>query len=203
MISEMQAYRPYLQWIALNTLIWPISNIVFAAIVSIAGVISPPVFLDISVNFAIGFVIGLTQWLFLKKYYPLQILWILTIAGSYIFFGLMHWLVGEFLAGSINWIAGGFFAGLSQYFLLRKIFQKPFLWFLVSLVAALLCFWALTPSYPNLFLFHGTIYGAITLFSLGLKKRDIFIHLSPDMRERVEHKFDHITDDKQESQATD
>lgn len=158
MNHEMNRQRPYFQWVALNTLVWPISNIVYAALLKTTGAIQPSVPVNVVGHFAIGFVIGTTQWLFLKKYYSLPFLWALTIAISYILYGMVHWVVG------------GVFAGASQYILLRKDFQRPIIWLVISLFAALFCFWAMQPS--DLFLLHGTFYGIATLLAVGLRKRN-------------------------------
>jgi hypothetical protein len=125
----------------------------------------------------VGLVIGLYQWgFFLKARYNVPPTWVLAlVAGiviSEIISGLILWKfeinrsdVGYFQSGSqlmetLIWTFTGLLTGLLQFLVIRKRFDRPWLWILSSMLGWGLCnsvIWTIP-----LFFVGALVLGAIT-----------------------------------------
>ena len=71
----------------------------------------------------IGLFIGFVQWLILRRYFSISLLWIISCV---IDFGVYY---------AVNWYSGAILMGVFQQLLLRNKVNDSFLWFTISFIS--------------------------------------------------------------------
>jgi hypothetical protein len=119
----------------------------------------------------LGSLVGMTQWIILKRHVAIGSLWIITCIGGLILgeilAGIVLWKMGlnrsdlgwaqggSLIAEALIFLVSGLFVGLLQFPLLRRHFHHAWCWILACCIG-----WGLVPL--ALVMFGGIVLGFIT-----------------------------------------
>ena len=162
-----------LWWVVASLLGWVIGASVGELVVFVAGLIAGAgigaLVLQIGVGVGSGFVIGVMQWLVLRRQVAGVGWWVVASAGGWVVFVAVVWLgfVGmrAIMVGAVGMVVGvvaggavgGFVVGVLQWLVLRRQVARASWWVAASVVGQVV--FAVMVAFMNMFGFVGGLVG--------------------------------------------